>query len=303
MKKILITALLCCCAAPASAGSAGAEPFNFLLLDAGARGVGLGGAYTALASDAWALHYNPGGLGRVGRAQAAFMHNRYFQDITQQYLGWASPSGFGAAVNYLDFGGATETTISNPSGADRLGEVNMTGLAAAAGYGRYLGAGISAGAGLKFVKETVAGASGRGFAADIGLLYTPGSLKGLSLGAALQNLGASVRFQEDREDLPLTLRAGAAYAGAVKGVPCLIAFDAVKERSGDVYAAAGAEAVIAGSFPVRLGYSGRGDDGSGITAGLGYALNSLNFDYGFAPFKELGAAHRFSVTYMWGKAR
>ena len=300
MKKLVILSLLAL-AVPVSAGSAGAGPFNFLFLDANARGVALGGAYTALASDANALHYNPAGLGRAGGGQATFMHNQYFQDISQEYFAYASPWGWGAMLNYLDFGGAQRTTISNPSGTG-LGEANLTSLAAGFGYGREILPGFSAGTGLKYIRESIAGETGTGYALDLGLLYSPKALKGVSFGAAVQNMGSSVRFYEDTESLPLNLRAGAAYAFSVKGLPVLLAVDAVKQLHEDAYACAGGEVVLAGKFPVRLGYSGRNDDGSGITGGLGYARNSLGFDYAFEPFKELGATHRFSVTYKWGKA-
>jgi hypothetical protein len=63
-------------AARADNGSAGAEPFAFLQLDSSARSAALGGAYTALASDANALQYNPGGLGMVRQNEAQFMYNQ-----------------------------------------------------------------------------------------------------------------------------------------------------------------------------------------------------------------------------------
>ncbi|OGR63031.1 MAG: hypothetical protein A2X31_00515 [Elusimicrobia bacterium GWB2_63_22] len=273
----------------------GLAPGNYDL-----RAVALGGAYTALAADANALHYNPAGLGLAAGGQATFMHNQYFEDISQEYFAYASPWGWGAALNYLDFGGAQRTTVSNPTGAG-LGEVNLTSLAAGLGYGRELLPGFSAGAGLKYIKEDVAGETGTGYALDFGLLYSPAAVKGLSLGFAVQNMGSSVRFYEDTESLPLNLRAGAAYAFSVKGLPALVAVDAAKRLHEDAYACAGAEVVVAGRFPLRLGYSGLNDDGSGLTAGGGYRVRALSFDYAFVPYKELGAAHRFSVTYMWGK--
>ena len=301
MKKLNILILLAGFAAPACAGSAGADPFNFLFLDSGARGVGLGGAYTALAADANALHYNPAGLGKVADRQVTFMHNQYFQDITQEYLAYASPKGWGASFNYLDFGGAPNTTISNPSGTG-LGEVNLTDLAIGLGYGRELKPGVWAGAGLKLIRESIAGESAQGLGLDLGAMISPAGMEGFTFGAALQNLGSTVKFQGDDENMPLNLRAGAAYSFSVKGLPALLALDMVKERGDDASALLGAEVIVANKFPVRLGYNGRNDDGSGIAAGLGYIHNNFNFDYAFAPFKDLGSTHRFSVTYMWGRS-
>ena len=54
--------------------SPGSTTATFLLVPVGGRPVALGGAYTALAEDAYALHYNPAGLARAPR-EVAFAHN------------------------------------------------------------------------------------------------------------------------------------------------------------------------------------------------------------------------------------
>ena len=84
---------------PAAAASPGADPFNFLLLDANARAAGMGGAYTALANDANALLYNPAGLGRISAHEATFMHNEHFQGVKQEYLAFSARQGFGLSLN------------------------------------------------------------------------------------------------------------------------------------------------------------------------------------------------------------
>jgi len=300
MKTALAFILALNLAQAARAGSAGTEPFSFLSLDANARAVALSGAYTALAADANALLYNPAGLGRVSASQATFMHNEYFQGISQEYLAYAGPKGWGLSLNYLDFGDVKNTTLSNHTGAG-LGSFGVTSLAISAGYGRALTTNLSAGAGLKLLKETIDDVAGQGLALDLGVMYTATMVKGLTLGAALQNIGPTVRFQKAEEELPQNLRAGAAYAFTAAGLPCTFEADLTKERSQAVLAAFGLEAVVAKSFPVRLGYNGRTDDGPGITAGLGYLYRNFSFDYAYAPFKELGASHRLSVTLLWGK--
>ncbi|PIU19304.1 MAG: hypothetical protein COT18_08215, partial [Elusimicrobia bacterium CG08_land_8_20_14_0_20_59_10] len=297
-RKIIFALLLLSCPRLSQAGSAGASPFNFLFLDAGARPVALGGAYTALAQDANALLYNPAGLGEINEQQAVFMHNSYFQDITQEYIAYASPQGWGLSCNYLDFGSVSRTTIKNHTGG--LGSVGLTDLALSAGYGAPIGVSFVGGAGIKYIRESIAGVSGTGFGLDLGLLYYPRSLEKAVLGLSVQNLGPSVKFQDKKEAMPLNLRLGAAYNFAVKGQEAVVSADLSKAREDELIISAGVETVISKVVAVRLGYGTRNEAGSGITMGLGYAYHDFDFDYAFVPFGDLGAAHRLSVGYKWG---
>ncbi|MFH1723100.1 MAG: PorV/PorQ family protein [Elusimicrobiota bacterium] len=287
-------------AAPARAGSAGADPLNFLFLDANARAVAMGGAYTALAADANALLYNPAGLGRIGRHEATFMHNEHFEGVSQEYMGVALRQGWGLNLNYVDSGKVPRTTISNKDGTG-LGSTGLRDLAVGAGYGRAVREDLALGAGIKYVSEEIAGVKADGLALDFGALYSPPGLERLTLGLAVQNIGRKVKFQSEEENLPLNARAGAAYAFTMGGQKSLVAVDVTKERSEDVLLSAGAETVVAGMMPVRLGYSARNDAGPGLSIGLGWALKDLQMDYAFVPFGDLGSAHRLSATLRWGE--
>src|SRR5690242_10900804 len=117
----------------AATAAAGAEAFDFLQFDAGARAVALGGAYTALASDSNALLYNPGGLGFLATNEATFMHNQYVQGLNQEYVGFASSIGLGAQLNYVNLGGIPRTTISQPDGTGSNFSVSDRSLGV--GYG------------------------------------------------------------------------------------------------------------------------------------------------------------------------
>ncbi|MFA6093316.1 MAG: PorV/PorQ family protein [Elusimicrobiota bacterium] len=279
---------------------AGAEPLDFLFLDADARAVAMGGAYTALAANANALLYNPAGLARVRVHEATFMHSQSYQDIRQEYAAFAAKQGWGVNVNHLSFGDVPRTTISNPEGSG-LSSTGLSDLALGAGYGLRVGDALALGLGGKFIRESIAGVSAQGYALDLGALYDPSLIEGLTFGAALQNVGPAIRFQKARENLPLNMRAGAAYGVLVRDRRCSIALDFSKERSeSTAFMSVGLEVFPAERMPLRLGYSSRNDAGPGITAGIGYQLADFSVDYAFVPYGALGNAHRISATVRWG---
>jgi len=295
----LILALLSLVLARPCAAGAGAEPFDFLFLDANARPVALGGAYTAMAADSNALLYNPAGLSRLRMNEATFMHNQYMQGVTQEYAGFASPMGWGLNLNVLSFGDVQKTTLSNPEG-NGLGQTTLTDLALGAGYGRALTKSLALGVGLKYIRESIDNTPGSAFAVDIGGLYAVREIPGLNVGLALQNLGPAVRFESAKENLPLNLRAGAAYGFRVLGHRNTLSVDMMKERSQGALFAVGEEARIWGPLAVRLGFNTRNDAGLGITGGFGYLFRGGSIDYAFVPMGEVGDAHRISATLRWG---
>ena len=283
-----------------AAGSAGAEPFNFLFLDANARAVAMGGAYTALATDANALLYNPAGLARVARSEATFMHNSYFADINQEYGAYASPKGWGASFNYLNSGPVANTTFSNPEGAG-LGTTGLDDMAFSGGCARSLGESLSVGGEIKYIRESIAGVAGQGVAFDLGALYEVPPVSGLALGLSLQNLGPAVKYESAKQNLPQNLRGGAAYSFDADGQKCAASFDVLKERTASPAVALGLETVLAEAVPVRVGFTTNNSAGLGLTTGVGYVHDGFSFDYAFVPFGDLGVAHRLSVTFRWGK--
>lgn len=284
------------------AGRAGREPFNFLFLDADARAAAMAGAYTALATDANALLYNPAGLGKANGYDAVFMHNRFVLDVSQQYVGFSAPQGWGLSANHLDFGDIPRTTISNPDGSGSA--FGIRSMAFSLGYGMPIGKFLSIGAGVKYLQETIAGISASGYAVDFGVMLEASRTRGLSLGAAVQNLGPAVRFQVEEEKLPMNLRFGAAYRYSLLDLPSTLSFEISRQRDENPLFAIGFEVVaVHGRIPVRAGFSSRNAAGSGVTFGIGWIHSQhLRFQYAFVPFGELGHAQRVSVGVRWGGA-
>jgi len=86
----------------------GTTVFNFLKIDAGARPMALGGAFTGLADDENSLYYNPAGIVALdGKRFIAGYHN-YIFDMQSGFLGYIHPLGadksLALQVNYLNYG-------------------------------------------------------------------------------------------------------------------------------------------------------------------------------------------------------
>lgn len=293
------------------AGAAPAEPGSttagFLLVPVGGRAVAMGGAYTGLAEDAYALYYNPAGLARSAH-EVTFTHNEYILDLSQEYLAYARPldvGTLGISVNYFDFGNFDRTThaagftgIAAPTAYLSQGRFGANNLAVSVGYARRLGVeGFNVGAALKYIQQDIDNFSGKSVAGDFGLYWRKGD-NPLSVGLSVLNVGDKLQTGRRTDDLPLTVRLGAAY----RVIPdrLTIAADAEKVVGDDqIYGHAGIEYWIAPMLALRAGYSSVSDAGTGFTAGLGLRVNQLQLDYAFADENELDNAHRISMTYRF----
>ncbi|HET6463822.1 MAG TPA: UPF0164 family protein, partial [Candidatus Krumholzibacteria bacterium] len=71
-------------AAPASATRLAGE---FMALGAGARALGMGGAFAAVADDASAVYWNPAGIAGIEKRQALAMHAEQFGDLVNYNFG------------------------------------------------------------------------------------------------------------------------------------------------------------------------------------------------------------------------
>jgi tetratricopeptide (TPR) repeat protein len=285
-------------AVASSMSSGGGEPLDFLLFDGGGRSVAMGGAYTGLATDANALLYNPGGLGFIDGYQTTFMHNQYVQGITHDYFGFASKQGWGANVSYLHFGDIQRTTLSLPDGAGA--RISVADFAAGVGYGRKVYKGLSAGLGLKYVRESVESIAAHGAAFDLGVMFQPEQVRGLSLGLALVNAGPDLRYQTRDEKLPMSVRMGGAYAFPLVGNRNTVAFDVVKPRTDRVRYGVGAETVFAGLVAFRVGFNTTNGTDLGISGGVGKIGKNLSVDYSIMPYGDLGISHGATFSYRWG---
>jgi len=300
-----------------------------------ARYNALGEAGTALAQDAAALWWNPGGLafatdvhpGRLGVMQSNLVPD-LADDISLYWGGYVTRKWggtFGAHITYLDMG---DQTATDDSGAV-TGEFSSNMWAFGIGYGTKMSPNLGIGFGAKFYHDKLApnnvlqdgtGGTASTFAIDAGLLYkVPG--RRMNIGVAVRNIGPDItHVDSDQSDpLPRTFTVGIAYGLAQSEnsslllvgdfmVPLLKWDDGKQDYSfkpdfDQNEWGAGVEWGYASSLFVRFGYKKGTGEIEDTTWGLGLNLGNWlgkNIIFGYASIpqaKGLDRVNRISLGY------
>jgi hypothetical protein len=241
---------------------------------------------------------NPAGLSQLKGQQIAFMHHAYVLDSAIEHLAYGlqlmDKLGLALSVDYLNFGTVNKYLVDSSSNQlVSAGSFNPSGyhvdLGAAYGFGS-----LSTGVNLKMLGQTFDGSASSTFAGDLGALWK--SESGFSLGAALQNLGG----QLDGANLPLAVRAGAAYAlgvNAGKDAVTLAADASVPSADSSATAfGAGLEYSAMKTYALRAGYKVTGNGGaSGLSLGAGLGYKFARIDYAFNSVGALGNSNQVSA--------
>ena len=303
--------------------SAGVTAAPVLTIPLGARAAGMGGAFTAVADDLYAIHFNPAGLSLLDQKEFSGMFLKEFEDTSLGFLGYAHPMGFpglsGQGGATLAFGsvfldtGKIEINRTYPDGTFRdrrtlrAGSDMVLNLAYAekiseGNFSDFLDIGDqSLGLGVKWVRSTLAEEyTASAFALDAGYL-AQSSERNWRLGVSLANLGNKLKFIEQGDPLPLLLRLGGACRIFQEEFHQVwMAADAnLLVREEDIKARIGGEYRFQDILSLRIGYQFL-EDVAGMTAGFGIRRGQLSFDYAWMLFTELQDAHRVSVTYRFG---
>ncbi|MCH8019292.1 PorV/PorQ family protein [candidate division KSB1 bacterium] len=281
----------------AQTGNAGATGLAFLKLGVGARAGGLGGAFSAVSDDATATFWNPAGLTYSHRAQVAFTHTEWVQDITNEFLAFIFPAfrgTIGLSV-YANNVGGIERRI-NPSD-EPIGTVEANDIALGFSYATSINSSLKAGLTVKYLYEKIFIESAAGYAFDFGLIFQPFS-NSLRLAVVAQNLGSMDKLRAESINLPKTVRLGVSYLLALDeiGGTVLLTADGVKVIETDFRGGFGVELQFKDRLAVRVGYQ-TGLSQQAFGGGLGLKINRYHLDYGFTPFdSNFGDTHRFSFA-------
>ncbi|MDE2491099.1 MAG: PorV/PorQ family protein [Elusimicrobia bacterium] len=297
-RRALIALLALGLAVPSPA----AETAAFLNIGVGARYLAQGGSGTALADDASALYWNPAGLAALDKREATASHAELSQTVRHDFLGYAQPTTLGTFA-----AGATYLSQSAIEGRDALGHptggYQASDAALSLGWGHKTPLG-DIGATFKYVQSHIGSAQAETAAVDAGVRRDFGQMGPghVLLGAALRNLGPGMKYDVQRNDLPLRLAFGAAYK-LIGGHAFTAEWTNSPRGAGNDFGFGGEYQALPGVF-LRAGYTtqsaitgGTGFDAArGLTLGVGLGRGHWRLDYAAVPMGELGGTHRFTLS-------
>lgn len=318
MKKVLKTLFLVALsvgtmstAFAESAGQAGA----YLKMGVGARALGMGSAFTALADDSTAAFWNPAGLAKLKKAEGSFMHADLSMDREYNFFNYAHPlkgkdgkdNGV-VALSHIRFGvdGIPETRLAtndptgtlpatDPAGTYTAGKsvyifsyFDDSEKATFGSYAKKLADRWYGGINLKYLSQDLFTNSADTFGLDLGFLYE--ATEKTTLGLSVRDIGESLEWDTasgQSDSIPTTLQVGVAHKASDK---LTLAADINKVEDMDAKLFAGAEWWVQDYAALRLG----ANDGD-LTLGASFKLDTWRFDYSYAD-ETLGDAHRISAS-------
>lgn len=300
-----------CSAGSFGSSAKGTSTAGFLKLGAGARAASMGGAYSAVSGDANSVYWNPAALTGIKGQAAAFTHASHIDSSFFEYAAYAKNLGdggaIGAGLQYLSAGRITET---DNTGTD-TGSFTPNDLAVSLAYAwkfkdlKSLSAlnGFSLGLAAKLIRSTIIDTA-QAMAVDFGALSPAYMDNKLNFAFTVSNLGGKMKFEQERENLPLALKVGSAYKITERW---LTVGDISFPRDNEPQAALGTEYLWRmkddWSLAGRAGYNSRttGDINgvTGFSLGMGFANGKLGIDYAMLPFGSFGLTHRVSLSFSF----
>jgi len=305
---------------------------EFLSVGVGARALGIGGAFVAVADDVTGIYWNPAGLSRVSRPEIMFMHADRFAGVVKYDFAAAviphnNRVAFGIGLVRLGVDDIPHTTLPrqdlqvgeiyvDDNGNAHVNEPFVEYAFSNGEYGLFLSFSkmisrrFSYGGSVKIVHKSfdVARAWGVGF--DLAAQYRLDS--GLRFGANFQDATTTILAWNSgrKEVLVPTLKLGAAFPFQVEMLPGRllpvidfdVRFDGRKFASQAAAGFSNFDTHVGLEFEANDFYALRiGSNAGFFVAGAGLTLGAIHVDYAFQNHSDLGDIHRISLKMRWGK--
>lgn len=287
-----------------SAFAAGTTGFTFLQVPSGARAVAMGGAFTAVPGDPISLYWNPAASATTTSSMLTTTYTSYMMDMQAGFAGWVNPrenDAIGVSLNYFFGGNFDRTTTEDPMGTGE--QFSSNSIALAGTWAKPLTETISIGVTGRFIYSQIDSYNANGFSVDLGGMYSPSALPGLTGALVVRNAGVQTKaFYSENDPMPTEIAAGVSQS--LMDGNLLIAADATMPLEGDIDFAAGVEYKPVEMLALRTGWSlsakETADNAGGgfvdaMSFGMGTQYNQFSLDYAWKPYADLGNTHRISL--------
>jgi len=303
----------------------GTSAANFLQIGLGARGVSLGEAASANATDISGIYWNPALAVQSNGHQVYFNHVQWFANIDINFgaamLDLDELGNFGIMIANLSTDQMEVTTELYPEGTGDL--FTAQDLVLGLFYAKALTDRFNIGGTFKYINSTIWNMSASAIAIDVGLTYrTP--FDPVTMGMSISNFGSemqmtgtdlAIRFDPDLTvggnndgvvgsqytrswDLPVLFRFGLAYDVIRYNEHSFqLLSDVLYPSSQENYINSGVEYGFMDKVFLRAGYRQLllDDAEGGLTLGAGVNVYNLIIDYAYSDRGMLNNVQYFSV--------
>jgi len=279
-----------------------------LQLGAGARALGLGGAFVAISDDATAIYWNPAGLVHPKNKELHVQHTEQFGgSVNHDIIAFRLPlhnGGLGFGLIRLGVDNISLTSLEDPTRP--LGPDNRPIISQTVGttdntlyiaYGHPIRSSLTLGMTIKLIYRDLSLGTGTGFGVDTGLQYQ--GKHPLKFAFVIRNLTKTrIHFDAGNTDaISPSLLLGASYTHTFSDTHRLLG--AISGHLGEDTSG------IEGNQVIHLGIEYQlkqrlmlrlGRRGSHFTAGAGIKLNRATIDLAFLQNSQLNNTYRISTS-------
>ncbi len=283
----------------------GGIPGQFMAYGAGARALGMGGAFFAIADDATASYWNPAAMVMLERKEFSSMQANLFAKTSLSFLTYANPTPtrgtWAVNVTQLQCGGFEKIAVQTNSSGDeiigvsKLGSFSNTERAVGFSWGRDVSDKVSFGFMVKSLQRSLDTSSDNFQSVDLAMLRRFSSVYRLAFG--IQN-AVTIKSGDTDDKLPVILKVGNALS-LFKG-RLIFGFDVAKPQSADMNWRFGGEYWLMNWWGLRFGMLGApGLQEADFGFGLRYRSLGLDIAQGI---HDLGTTTRFSFSVKLGES-
>ncbi len=272
---------------------------EFLSIGVGARALGMGGAFVAVADDASAAYWNPAGLTFIDNIEVTGIHLNPNELQNYDFINYAQTfEDFGTyAISYIRLG-SDNIPLTTSSGPTINSYFSDSENALLLSGGLRVFKGVAVGLTVKYIFGGILDSTFSGYGVDVGVLFKP--IRQLKLGVNVQDaLGTSITWQntpsQPTDVIPLNVKIGGAFTQLIKAMDSRVTLALDADTKYDLRTHGGMELWYKNTVVGRIGFINQQSiQQPQLTLGAGFIAFFLELDYSYVNY-DLMPLNYFSI--------